>query len=219
MESSMKTKVRIQSVGPNCITVPACITYNRENCTACLEIQAQNFWELCRNIQGYEHLYPGDGCQCQLKRDSKNSINDLTCQLPCSATRARNAGLFDVNGTFMEKLATLRRFKVLGVDKCTETVLFTFQVCSVPLRVPFVYVCGKLVNFCNNPPLCPPPTTMATTTTTTTQAPSPTTTICPPCPTTIPTCENTTPAFDRFGFKIVADLDDYCYEFRYVNLI
>jgi hypothetical protein len=94
--SELKTKVRVVSTRKCSFSFPALMTFDKENCTACLEILVDA--ELMRCLRkGFAYLYP-----------------DLS---ECDSSK------------FFSYLTSLRNFNVVGVIKCTETVLFSFDIC------------------------------------------------------------------------------------------
>jgi hypothetical protein len=132
----VKTKVRVVSLGPIKFSVLGLLTYDKDTCTVCLEISLHTFKVNTDYTNGYEHLMGpflcNDGC-CD---DSEIAIEALNCILhddnPITAAIK-----------FFKLLASSKKLDVMGLDKCIEKVLFSFQLCYVPFQKLCLSDCGS----------------------------------------------------------------------------
>lgn len=141
-ECTLQTKVRLVSTGPGCFVIPACLTFDKDTCTAQLEFSfEENFYEsLCSNLDSNRHLFYDNGCGCYAMESGSSTLTQrITAANPGIAqflTSTVPAG--SVNGSVQTTdvfriLSFYRHFNVMGVDKCTEKVLFSFEICPVTL--------------------------------------------------------------------------------------
>lgn len=145
IESTLHSRVRIVSVGPNPVIIPASLTYDKEQCTACLTLNNTIFNDdgtktlfgesMKSDMNGYEHLFGSRGCE-----HLKNKF-----QIECPTETSDECCLVNL----FQYLSFFRKFNVMGVDKCSQTVLFSFELCTVPTKSPIVNSdCpNKLVGF------------------------------------------------------------------------
>lgn len=103
VEGSLPTLVRIVAACPQKYSFPAKMTFDKIECTVCLEIN--------------EYI-------------AKRSYDPYNCEFK----------LGDCN--FFQFLSCARKFDVVGIQKCTEKIFFTFQVAEVPYRSFCVDACG-----------------------------------------------------------------------------
>lgn len=129
-----KVKVRLSISSPFKLVIPATLTVDKENCTACLDYY---FHPKDKNSlvvhSGYESKFDKLGCVADYVQEvglqkmwnynieARETLEDLF--------NSKAVRLFLQNGIKLLKTAT--KIEVLGVDKCSETVLFVFQLCTV----------------------------------------------------------------------------------------
>jgi hypothetical protein len=154
LSNIIKIKVRIVSNCPVKFSFPALLTFDREKCKACLEVRplfaipqegmpggALNPHYL---IAGYEYMYGTLGC---LLSGAPVNFAELVCNDDYQASQYIFANIsepLDNDGDsinpdkpFLERANALYRLfasstklDVMGVDKCVEKVLFSFQLCT-----------------------------------------------------------------------------------------
>lgn len=120
MSTIIRAKVRLVSSCPFKFSLPALLTYDKTKCTACLEIVATPDY-LHALIKGYEYLYGSIGCG-----------NDGDCKDDHTVSEILE-GDFDIQ-TYFSVLASSKKIDVMGVDKCTEKIFFSFQLCPIQVR-------------------------------------------------------------------------------------
>jgi hypothetical protein len=111
ISQAVSTKVRIVGYPMNncpSIAIPALLTFDKLNCTACFDVCLADVDSL---TEGFEYLY-----KCSAR-----------CNKACDCEQYSLA-----NKTF-EEMTRFRKFDLMGVSKCTETILFSFQVCHGPI--------------------------------------------------------------------------------------
>lgn len=140
----LSTIVKIVSNCPQKFSFPAKMTFDKINCTVCLEIRTCAIHDY---LQTSDHLYNSEfgrfGC-ASLCKDTK-----------CSG-EINLASLFKSdNFSFFDFLTMSRKLDVVGVHKCTEKTFFSFQVCTVPYKPVCVNICGcKLMTIPDLGDLC-----------------------------------------------------------------
>ncbi len=145
----VKTKVRIVSRGPIKFAFPALITFDKESCTVCLEIFTRYIAQakaVCGdgNMNGYENRYGVFGC---VAGGAIDCPLDLMCEPDANGANILSQAVYNHNDShFFRLLASSKKLDVMGVDKCVEKVLFSFQVCHVPYKNVVVDKCGKKYN-------------------------------------------------------------------------
>jgi hypothetical protein len=106
----LKVPVRLVSKGSCNLVYPACLSYNKKDCNVCLEIELGS-----DNLTVPRHV-----------KTHNEKFGDLGCNAVCDPD-------FIFTPLDWKKLLLVRKLDVMGVDKCCETVLFSFQVCYEPL--------------------------------------------------------------------------------------
>jgi len=152
---TIATKVRLVACTPCKFYIPAKLTFDKEKCMACLEVSTQYIMseESRKDMEGYEHRF---GCECG-KRHGKCccDVTDLRGALlsiqqkfvdVCIDVTQDGPGdiaLWTALGNVMfQTLARAKNIDVMGVNKCVEKDLYTFQVCYVPYRGFCADLCG-----------------------------------------------------------------------------
>lgn len=117
---TLPTVVKIVASCPQPFSFPARMTFDKTNCTVCLEIvyDCELFAQLSH---GYEHEFARCDSLSPIQQALKNAANA---------------------DEFFHFLSFVRKFDVVGVHKCNEKVFFTFQICEVPYRSFCVDICG-----------------------------------------------------------------------------
>ena len=132
------TIVKIMSKCPQKYSFPAKMSFDKTNCTVCLEISASAVSEYLDHSN--PHLYNSQfgrfGCASLCKDTRCSDEVDLACLI-----KDNQFGTYGYN-CFFSFLAMSRGFDVVGVHKCTEKSFFSFQVCTVPYKPLCVDVCG-----------------------------------------------------------------------------
>lgn len=162
-----KIRVRLVTTDPCPFDYPALLTYDIESCTVCLEVE-DNPLIIEPLLDGYTNKFGKLGCDYFIDDNIAGSV------VP------------DVAGNLFSYLALSRKINVMGVDKCSETVLFSFQICVYTQESIIVNDCGSNVNYV------------------------------PSCPKTDHTFNNLTIAQISSkvdGYRVKSTVGEYCYEF------
>jgi len=155
---SIDTLVRLVSCSPCKFCLPARLSFDKEKCMACLDISIayiMNPSTYCNDIAGYEHRFScceefGSGCKsgcrdcdvAQLKTTLMCIQSEFATDVNNHVTNADRALWMTLGNTAFQLLAKSKRIDVMGVNKCAENVLFSFQVCYFPYRGFCVDACG-----------------------------------------------------------------------------
>jgi hypothetical protein len=131
------------------------MTFDKESCTVCLEIDALYLSKFGYEFRGYEHLFGAMGCQSvypsidPLDRnslyDGRHSICPVDSRGAALLANLENMSDKKKSIEFFKLLASAKKLNVMGVDKCIEKVLFSFQVCYVSHKKIILNNCGKKV--------------------------------------------------------------------------
>lgn len=130
------TLVKIRSTCSRRYSFPAQMTFDKHNCSVCLEISKKFIQELARDssrLNGYEHIF---GCDCRHLFNTTNT---------CLKDGVLQTALADASD-FFAFLSLSKKFEVVGVHKCVEKIFFTFQVIEVPYKSFCVDSCGCKAN-------------------------------------------------------------------------
>jgi len=122
-----KTKVRIVPVGLTKFVVPASLIVDKDACLASVELDLSQLLTTNTGFQGYEH-------RLGLCLDSSDSTNPLVVIIKEYQTATTNAGRAVASAKFMALLASAKKLNVMGLVKCSETVLYSFRVCYEPYK-------------------------------------------------------------------------------------
>jgi len=153
---TIATKVRLVSCTPCKFFLPAKLTFDKAKCMVCLDISAAYIMSNAsrHDMEGYEHRF---GCECGTKcfnkcpcdvtdlRTALLSIQQTFVNSSCSIDKdsPRDIALWNALGNVtFQTLARSKKIDVMGVNKCAETTLFSFQVCYVPYRGFCIDLCG-----------------------------------------------------------------------------
>lgn len=151
---TVDTLVRLVSCSPCKFCLPAKLRFDKENCMVCLDICTQYLMNSGSDLNGYEHRFScceefGQGCKSSSSCDVAN-LKDTLYGLQSQTVYANgvedpflNQALwYTLGNTVFQQLARSKRIDVMGVNKCSENVLFNFQVCYFPYRGFCVDACG-----------------------------------------------------------------------------
>jgi len=148
------TLVRLVSCTPCKFCLPAKLSFDKENCTVCVEIKTDYIMNYCSDAVGYEHRFSccedfrtgrRSKCHCEVAqlKDSLKDIQTAFCDAEIRPDDKKNRALWMTLGNkVFQLLARSKKIDVKGVNKCSENVLFSFQVCYFPYRGFCVDVCG-----------------------------------------------------------------------------
>lgn len=133
----LATVVKIVSNCPQKFSFPARMTFDKVNCTTCLEISTKYVCEYLKKSSDhpYNSEYGRFGC-ASLCKDTKCS-DEFNL-----ASFFKNCKVSHDYGSFFALLAMSRKLDVVGVHKCTEKTFFSFQICTVPYKPVCVDICG-----------------------------------------------------------------------------
>ena len=151
--NQLRTTVRLVSNGPVKFVLPTVIAVDKETCTVCLDIDLMQIANAILNkcdkqfsINGFENMLGQLGCLLEHKHGNKKHTccgsSDAEMVLDVIRKFQRTGSSF-----FAEKFLRIlafgtKRLDVMGLHKCTETVLFSFHICCVPFRSFKVDCCG-----------------------------------------------------------------------------
>lgn len=139
----------VSSCGSTRFCIPAKLFFDKEKCTVCLEISAQFIVDASRPcspiLNGYEHRF-----ECC---DNGSRYLDLGKQLLTiyDKDEYKNEGndpeilwekWMTLGNTLFQTLAQAKKIDVTGINKCAESILFSFQVCYLPYR-------GFTIDYCD----------------------------------------------------------------------
>jgi len=124
------TKVRIVSSCPVKFSIPAVMLFDKENCSVCLVIRNVPCCDKLSSEFGHNHMFGSFGC-C-----------DDDCAVKCADDKLAVAIVNSGENRIMRLLSSARKLDVMGVHKCVEQKLWSFQVCSTPYETFCVDACG-----------------------------------------------------------------------------
>ncbi len=116
INTEVKIKVRVIGTSArNCsASFPALMVFNKTNCTACLEVC---FDDVKCLKKGYEYAFKHDNkCECRCKKEQ------------CAVKHLDDMSLEEI-------ICIFKRFDVVGLSKCTEKTLLSFQICHGPRHI------------------------------------------------------------------------------------
>jgi hypothetical protein len=152
ISSQLATKVRVVSRSCPVFSIPALLTFDKEKCSVCLIISLEYIALNKQDLVGFEQFFGAYGCAkrcCNATNianrlsasDARSTLFGQNC---CDEDKSNDSILCEIvkrycdcclgpaSSAFMQFLASAKKLDVMGLDKCTEKVLFTFQVCYVP---------------------------------------------------------------------------------------
>lgn len=149
--NQLRATVRIVSHGPVKFVLPTVIAVDRESCTVCLDIDLMEIAKALLNkcdkqfsTNGFENMLGQIGCLLRQGRKGHTCCgqNDAEMVLDIIKKFHKTGSSFFAE-KFMKLLAFgTKRLDVMGIHKCTETILFSFQICCVPFKNFKVDCCG-----------------------------------------------------------------------------
>ncbi|VBB18842.1 hypothetical protein YASMINEVIRUS_1374 [Yasminevirus sp. GU-2018] len=136
----LTTIVKIVSNCPQKFSFPAKMTFDKINCTVCLEISASYVYEYVNSSKHpYNSQFGRFGCEVFGDRAKCSDENPLVCLFGPNNDKKVS---FDQCCGFFSLLSMSRKLDVVGVHKCTEKTFFSFQICTVPYKPLCVDICG-----------------------------------------------------------------------------
>ena len=150
---TVDTLVRLVSCSPCKFCLPAKLSFDKENCMVCLDISTEYIMtNYLQEFAGYEHRLScceefGSGCKSKCKcevADLKSILTEINATFDAmdDCAETHRARWMTLGNTVFQHLARSKKIDVRGVNKCAESVLFSFQVCYFPYRGFCVDICG-----------------------------------------------------------------------------
>jgi hypothetical protein len=140
------TLVRLVSCTPCKFCLPAKLSFDKDNCTVCVEIKTDYIMNYCCDAVGYEHRFSccedfrtgrRSKCHCEVAqlKETLAVIQTAFGEADISPDAKKSRALWMTLGNkVFQLLARSKKIDVKGVNKCSENVLFSFQVCYFPYR-------------------------------------------------------------------------------------
>ena len=144
--------VRIVSCGASKFCIPATLHFDIDKCTVCLKLSIDfiiNMFKNPNNYSGYIHMFKcmSDNNIIDQILDKYNSAQDLTTTTTTTTTQPQpDYALYACLGNMLFTHIAGKKINVMGVNKCSETVLYNFTICYFP------YI-GYTINNCGGKPL------------------------------------------------------------------
>lgn len=153
---ALGTIVKVVAQCPRPFAFPAMLTFDKTNCTACLNvdiIELRNLFEQRQEALNYGHAFGTLGCN----NGNTTLRYSFLCAPDFQGADQFGQALFNSSSPsdVFAFFASIRRFDVIGVHKCTERSLFSFQICMVPQPEYCIDVCGCKIKVGTHNPITP----------------------------------------------------------------